>query len=563
MSKSTVLTVRIVIGVLSIMACVVPALAVPMCPAGPGESEIPCVPIQYHGGPFLQGFTIHPVYMGKWSKADIDKQQTFLTHLTEYISGKNAPAGQQPVLKQYGVGSASVAAAVHVDLDLEPSQYVSTCLAGSIGTYGGHPPPLPAVAGNLYFCDIPQIIAKNQAAKKIPGYGPETVIMLLPATGFSLDPTCSCGGYHSSLSSSSFFGVIAPGPDPSDQEPYEGAISRYQVITSHEVFEASTDPSDNQFNGWDEVADQCNTFVTLDWPGGVKLQFAAIIDDTANHSCTTTGYTSLDEIQDYGVTYSTYLAEYNTLWNEGYRLYILQSYVLENGEVLYNAVWRPMGDVGEIQQYGVTFDEYHSEYDTLFPEGWRIYILQSYVLPNGQVLYNAVYRPGNLLETQAYGVTYDEFRSEYNSLYPSPGYWRLYILQSYVTPSGEVLYNAVWREPDQHVSGCACSNELQVYGWSYADYRADYNKLWSEGWRLYLLDSYVLANGTVSYNAVWRPATHGEIQVYDNTYEQYRTEYNKLWSEGWRLYSLTTYVLPGDNVRYDAVFRTGTFDRPL
>ena len=130
MSKSTVLTVRIVIGVLSIMACVVPALAVPMCPAGPGESEIPCVPIQYHGGPFLQGFTIHPVYMGKWSKADIDKQQTFLTHLTEYISGKNAPAGQQPVLKQYGVGSASVAAAVHVDVDLEPSQYVSTCLAG-------------------------------------------------------------------------------------------------------------------------------------------------------------------------------------------------------------------------------------------------------------------------------------------------------------------------------------------------------------------------------------------------------------------------------------------------
>jgi hypothetical protein len=126
-----------------------------------------------------------------------------------------------------------------------------------------------------------------------------------------------------------------------------------------------------------------------------------------------------------------------------------------------------------------------------------------------------------------------------------------------------VLYNAVWREPDQHVSGCECSNELQVYGWSYADYRADYNKLWSEGWRLYLLDSYVLANGTVSYNAVWRPATHGEIQVYDNTYEQYRTEYNKLWSEGWRLYSLTTYVLPGDNVRYDAVFRTGTFDRPL
>jgi hypothetical protein len=534
-----------------------------MCPAGPGESEIPCQALQYHGGPFLQNFTIHPLYMGKWSKADIATQQAFLTHLTDYISGDNAPAGEQPVVRQYGVNSISVAEAVHVDADLDPSKYVSTCLAGSIGTYGKNPPSLPAVPGSLYFCDIPQIIEKNQAAKKIPGFGPRTLIMLFPATGFNLDPTCGCLGYHSSLSSSSFFGVIAPGPyNPSD-EPYAGAVSRYQVVTSHEVFEASTDPADNDFNGWDEAADQCNTFVTLNWPGGATFQFAAIIDNNANAACTTTGYTSLNEIQYYGVDYSTYRTEYNKLWTEGWRLYILQSYVMENGDVLYNAVWRPMGDIGEIQQYGVTFDEYHNMYDTLFPEGWRIYILQSYVLPNGQVLYNAVYRPGNATERQAYGVTYDEFRSEYNMLYPWPGYWRLYILQSYVTPGGEVLYNAVWRQPDANVSECVCANETQVYGWTYTDYRNDYNKLWSEGWRLYILDSYVLANGTVSYNAVWRPATHGEIQVYGNTYADYRARYNTLWTEGWRLYSLTTYVLPGNDVRYDAVFRQGTIDRPL
>lgn len=539
------------------------AWAAPMCPAGPNESEIPCVPIHYHGGPFLQNFTIHPLYMGKWNAAEIEKQQAFLTHLAAYISGENAPAGEQPVLKQYGVNSATVAPAVHVNPDLEPSKYVSSCLAGSIGTYK-NPPPLPAVAGNLYFCDIPQIIAKNQAAKKIPGYGPNTLIMLLPAVGFSLDPTCSCLGYHSSPSSSSFFGVIWAGPYSSGDEPYAGAVSRYQVVTSHEVFEASTDPADDKFNGWDEVADQCNTFVTLDWPGGVKLQFAAIIDDNANSSCTTTGYTSLSEIQIYSATYAEYRAKYDQLWPQGWRLYILESFVLDNGQVLYNAVWRPSGDIGEIQQYGVTFNEYKSEYDKLFPEGWRIYILQTYVLPNGDVLYNAVYRPGNSAETQAYGVTYDEFRAEYNKLYPfSGGYWRLYILQSYTAPNGDVLYNAVWRRPDGNVSECACANETQVYGWNYTDYRNDYNKLWTEGWRLYILDSYVLSDGDVSYNAVWRPATHGEYQVYGYTYTQYRDEYNSLWTQGWRLYSLTTYVLPGNNLRYDAVFRQGTIDRPL
>jgi hypothetical protein len=44
-----------------------------------------------------------------------------------------------------------------------------------------------------------------------------------------------------------------------------------------------------------------------------------------------------------------------------------------------------------------------------------------------------------------------------------------------------------------------------------------------EGGRLYFLDSYVIPDGTVRCNAVWRPATHGEIRVYDWTYPEFRT----------------------------------------
>ena len=65
------------------------------------------------------------------------------------------------------------------------------------------------------------------------------------------------------------------------------------------------------------------------------------------------------------------------------------------------------------------------------------------------------------------------------------------------------------------------------------------------------------------YNAVWRPAIHGEIQVYDWTLSDFQTEYNTLWMGGWRLYILNAYVLPGDEVHYDAVWQEGTIDRPL
>jgi hypothetical protein len=226
--------------------------------------------------------------------------------------------------------------------------------------------------------------------------------------------------------------------------------------------------------------------------------------------------------------------------------------VLSTGAVLYNAVWRPAGNTSEIQDYGVSFSKFKSDYDTLFPEGWRLYIFQAYVV-NGTVLYNAVWRPGDVAETQIYGVPYAQFRSQYDTLYPEG--WRVNILQSYVMPNGDVLYNAVWRSGD--------TGEKQVYGWTYADYRAEYNALFPEGWRLYILDSYLNSDGTVRYNAVWRPGTHAETQVYDYKYSDYRTDYDALFPEGWRLYILNAYVLPGDAVRYDAVWRLGTIDRPL
>ena len=67
-------------------------------------------PLQYHGGPVLSSFTIYPLYYGNWEAADITAEQSYLNDLASYISGVNAPAGQQPMLKQYGVNQVSVAA---------------------------------------------------------------------------------------------------------------------------------------------------------------------------------------------------------------------------------------------------------------------------------------------------------------------------------------------------------------------------------------------------------------------------------------------------------------------
>ncbi len=95
-----------------------------------------------------------------------------------------------------------------------------------------------------------------------------------------------------------------------------------------------------------------------------------------------------------------------------------------------------------------------------------------------------------------------------------------------------MLYTAVWRP--------STSGEIQVYGWSYEDYRKKYDELWNQGWRLHILNNYIV-NGQVLYTAVWRPDTSDEIQVYQWLYVDFRKKYDELWNQGWRLKILDVY----------------------
>ena len=256
-------------------------------------------------------------------------------------------------------------------------------------------------------------------------------------------------------------------------------------------------------------------------------------------------------MQVYGSTFADYKKKYDELWLQGWRIYILQSYVTSDGKVLYNAVWR-QGIYDEEQVYGYSFADYKKEYDKLWPKGWRLYILHSYVMPNNEILYNAVWRKGDLGENQIYAFTYKQFQSQYDQFFNEKS--RLESLQSYVV-NGQVSYNAVW--------GTGTSEEEHLFGKPYANFKKKYDKLWHEGWRLYLLQSYVMPKGHVLYNAVWRPGNMPETQLYGVNFAEYQKEYDKLWSQGWRLYILDTYITEKNEVLYNAIWRLGVCNRPL
>ncbi|NEA31852.1 hypothetical protein [Streptomyces sp. SID13031] len=237
------------------------------------------------------------------------------------------------------------------------------------------------------------------------------------------------------------------------------------------------------------------------------------------------------ETQVYGWTYEDFKKKYDELWPQGWRLKSLQPVVLPGDQVRYSAVWKQSTE-GETQVYGWTYEDFKKKYDELWKQGWRLKLLQPFVLAGNQVRYTAVWKQSTEGETQVYGWTYEDFKKKYDELWKQG--WRLKLLQPFVLAGNQVRYTAVWKQSTEA--------ETQVYGWTYDDYRKKYDELWKQGWRLKLLQPFWLAGQGTRYSAVWIQSQAAEIQVYGWSFDDYRRNYDQLWKQGWRLKLLQPYA---------------------
>jgi hypothetical protein len=166
-------------------------------------------------------------------------------------------------------------------------------------------------------------------------------------------------------------------------------------------------------------------------------------------------------------------------------------------------------------------------------------------VPKSPVRYTAAWTPNTTGEYQMYDVPYAQYRARYDDLWPQG--WRLHSL-SIVVVGGVPLYTAVWRP--------GTGGEFQIYDVPYAQYRARYDELWPQGWRLKLLTRYSIG-GQIRYTAAWVPGSGGEFQIYDVPYAQYRARYDELWPQGWRLKLIDVIDVNGEP-RYTAAWVPST-----
>lgn len=260
MRKAAALSVVHVAGILALLA---------------GSQTVWANPVQYHGGPILETFTIVPLYWGHWSEADKDSEQAYLRNLAAYMSGDRAPTGQQPTIQQYGVTK------VTVD-DKRTADPTQSCIQLEKGATCAMPrDQLAGPKGGPLLKS--SIIAQAQSRKRdpLPPFGLHTLIVVFLPHHYVLTGcgASGCGGaFHSSESKSEFWAVI-----PQDDTP---------ASTAHEVLEASADPGIDDSQGWDEVVDPCeNLIITLKDLG--NLQIPEVVDNTRGGACNPTGYTPI------------------------------------------------------------------------------------------------------------------------------------------------------------------------------------------------------------------------------------------------------------------------------
>lgn len=108
------------------------------------------------------------------------------------------------------------------------------------------------------------------------------------------------------------------------------------------------------------------------------------------------------------------------------------------------------------------------------------------------------------------------------------------------------------------VTWTAGDNNTLIFSQPQAEFRSTYQRLWDEGFRLHALDACV-TRGQPEYSAIFRPGKQDEIQVYDWPLADLRRKYDGLWRQGFRVDVLDAYVLNGE-ARFFAVWHPSEAD---
>jgi hypothetical protein len=206
----------------------------------------------------------------------------------------------------------------------------------------------------------------------------------------------------------------------------------------------------------------------------------------------------------------------------------------------YNVIWT--NQMGQQQQiHGWELADAKQRHDALRDQGYRIESLDVDI-EDGRPQYGIVWRKASSIEEKVeLGITVSAYSARYEELEQQG--WRVHLVEPYVV-GGATRVAAVWRKDD--------AAQKQVFAVDRKAFDAKDAELRAEGWRLHLLEPFAVGK-TTKLTAVWRKGTQAQEVAIGMSHSAYRTKRDELAASGWRVKRLETHTV-GDKVLLSAIW---------
>lgn len=209
------------------------------------------------------------------------------------------------------------------------------------------------------------------------------------------------------------------------------------------------------------------------------------------------------------------------LRGQGYRVESIDVEV-QDGQPLYSIVWRKAPSVEEVVDLGITLGTYGSRYAELSDQGWRIHLLEPYMIGASNRV-AAVWRKGTADEKQIVArdrKVFDDMDAELHA----QG-WRIHLFEPFADGT-ETKYTVVWRPGTQ-------TQEVAI-GVTHVVFSNKDTTLAADGWRVKRLETHKVGS-QVRLSAIWEKSTAAQKSGMGLSYEDFRAKDAELADSGWRV----------------------------
>jgi murein DD-endopeptidase MepM/ murein hydrolase activator NlpD len=242
---------------------------------------------------------------------------------------------------------------------------------------------------------------------------------------------------------------------------------------------------------------------------------------------------SAAEVQVYDWKLAQLKEKDQALREQGWRIHHIRSASID-GVPRYAVVWRKRAGDEELA-FELTKDAFEDKHASFARRGWMLHAMTA-SLKSGAARYTGAWKPGTVQQELKLAQPRAQCEAEVNQRNGEG--WRLETIAAFSLVSVD-LYASVWtRQPRRPESR---SYEF-VHGVQYQAFRSRYDDLWKDAWRLSHLSVCHPQGQAPMFTAYWEQEGGPEIQVYRWNYEDVRARYDVLWELGWRLKMIEPYT---------------------